>query len=158
VIVLHSLTKFLAVPGLRLGFMLGRQGLVSRMKLLRDPWNVNVMAQAAGVAGLADHEYRRETVALVAQEKEYMRQGLQSIPGMRVFPPSVNFVLTEFGDSGWDAFKLQEALNPHRILIRNCVNFCGLSDRYMRVAVKGPAENRRFLKVLKNIMCGADEE
>jgi len=156
VIVLHSLTKFLAVPGLRLGFMLGRPELAEQMKLLRDPWNVNVMAQAAGVAGLMDHEYRKETVALIAQEQEIMRRGLQAIPGIRALPPAVNFVLADLGDSGWDALKLQEALVPHRILIRNCANFDGLSRKYMRVAVKGHAENQRLLKVLKNIISGVD--
>jgi len=87
-----------------------------------------------------------------------MRIGLQAIPGVRVFAPAVNFVLAELGASGWDAVKLQDKLLTHRILIRNCANFEGLSDRYMRVAVKGPAENRRFLKVLKNIMVGADAQ
>ena len=153
---LHSLTKFLAVPGLRLGFMLGRPELVQRMKLLRDPWNVNVMAQAAGVAGLADREYRQASVALITLEKEKMRVGLQAIPGIRAFPPAANFVLAELGETGWDAARLQEALGPHRILIRNCANFVGLSDTYMRVAVKGPEENQRFLRILNMIICGVD--
>lgn len=161
VIVLHSLTKFLAVPGLRLGFLLGRPELVGRMKQLRDPWNVNVMAQAAGVAGLADHEYRRKTVAMIAREKEIIRQGLRSIPGIRVFPASVNFVLAEFGDFdefGRDTSSLQEVLLPHRILIRNCSNFGGLSGRFMRVAVKAPHENQRFLQVLHQIVSGVEVE
>ena len=158
VIVLQSLTKFLAVPGLRLGFLLGRSEIVDRMKLLRDPWNVNVMAQAAGVAGLADLSYRRETTALIGQEKETMRLGLQSISGIHVLPPSVNFVLADLGDSGWDAPRLQDKLAAHRILIRNCANFGGLSSRYMRVAVKSAAANQRFLSVLKNIMYGADAQ
>ena len=158
VLVLQSLTKFLAVPGLRLGFMLGERDLVEQMKTLRDPWNVNVMAQAAGVAGLADQEYRRKTVELITQEKERMRCTIQSIPGIRVFPPSVNFILANIGDSGWDASRLQEALLQHRILIRNCANFDGLSDQYIRLAIKGPTENQRFLDVLKKIMLGVDSE
>lgn len=156
VIVLHSLTKFLAVPGLRLGFMLSRPELAERIKCLRDPWNVNVMAQTAGVAGLLDQEYRLKTVALIEQEKEKMFRGLQSIKSVRVFPPAVNFVLADLSDSGWDAGKLQEALMGYRILIRNCANFVGLSNRYMRVAVKGSGENQRFLRILNKIIIGVD--
>jgi len=70
----------------------------------------------------------------------------------------VNFILAELGDSGWDSAKLQEALMAHRILIRNCANFGGLSSCYIRVAVKGPIENLRFLTVIKNIMVGVDTE
>lgn len=158
VIVLHSLTKFLAVPGLRLGFLLARPELVKRMKCLRDPWNVNVLAQIAGVAGLSDSEYRRATVTMIDQEKEKMRVGLQAIPGIQVFPPAVNFVLADLGESGWDSEKLQAALLEHRILIRNCANFDGLSKKYMRVAVKGDDANQRFLRILNQIINGAGGE
>lgn len=154
--VLHSLTKFLAVPGLRLGFLLGSAGLVERMRSLRDPWNVNVMAQAAGVAGLADQEYRRRTVELITREKDALRAGLESIPGIRTFPPAVNFILTDLRQTGWDAPSLQAALLPHRVLVRNCANFGGLSDRHVRVAVKTAADNGRFVELLKSIMLGAD--
>jgi threonine-phosphate decarboxylase len=156
VVVLHSLTKFLAVPGLRLGFMLGAPELAEQMKKLRDPWNVNVLAQAAGVAGLADQEYRRRTVALINQEKESLRNALETIPGIRVFPPAVNFILADIGDAGWDAGRLQAALLPYRILIRSCANFDALSDRFIRMAVKNPQDNQRLISVLKKIMLGVD--
>jgi threonine-phosphate decarboxylase len=156
--VLHSLTKFLAVPGLRLGFLFGREGLVRRIKSLRDPWNVNVMAQAAGVAGLADVEYRQATVNLIQQEKERIFTGLQGIPGFRPYPPAVNFVLADVGGAGWDAARLQEALWPHKLLIRNCANFTGLSARYMRVAVKNPQDNQRLLSIINKIVCGEDAQ
>ena len=155
--VLHSLTKFLAVPGLRLGFLLAEPALVQRLELLRDPWNVNVMAQAAGVAGLQDAVYRQETVRLVSREKDAMREQLQTIQGIKVLPPSVNFVLVELNATGWTAERLQQRLWQERILIRNCASFSGLSDRYIRLAVKQPAENRRLIGLLKKIMC-KDEE
>ena len=154
--VLHSLTKFLAVPGLRLGFMLGRPDLVRQMKFLRDPWNVNVMAQAAGVAGLSDGEYRRETVALVGREKEKLWAGLQQIVGIEPLPPAVNFVLARLSSTGWDAVRLQETLWQEQVLIRNCASFSGLSASYMRVAVKKPEENLRLLALLERILCGED--
>lgn len=156
VVVLHSLTKFLAVPGLRLGFMLGAPKLVEQLKKLRDPWNVNVMAQAAGVAGLADQEYRCRTVAMINQEKESLRNALETIPGIRIFPPAVNFILADIGDTGWDADRLQAALLPYRILIRSCANFDALSDRFVRMAVKAPKDNQVLINALKKIMLGVD--
>jgi threonine-phosphate decarboxylase len=155
VIILHSLTKFLAVPGLRLGFMLARPELADRLKKLRDPWNVNVLAQVAGVAGLADDEYRRRTLDLIAAEKENLRQGLQALPGVRVWPPAVNFILADIAGSGWTAPKLATALREHRILIRNCANFGGLSEDFIRVAVKDAEKNRRLLATLNQIWGGA---
>jgi threonine-phosphate decarboxylase len=157
VTVLHSLTKFLAVPGLRLGFLLGQPALVQQLEKMRDPWNVNVMAQAAGVAGLKDLAYRQETVRLVGREKEDMARGLQAISGIKVLPPSVNFVLVGLGATGWNAELLQQRLWQERILIRNCASFTGLSDRYIRLAVKQQAENQRLIDLLKMIMCKEEE-
>jgi threonine-phosphate decarboxylase len=153
VTVLHSLTKFLAVPGLRLGFLLGQPALVQQLEKMRDPWNVNVMAQAAGVAGLQDLAYRQETVRLVAQEKQALSSQLQAIPGIKVLPPSVNFILADLGTTGWTAERLQQRLWQERILIRNCASFTGLSDCYIRLAVKQPTENQRLTELLKTIMC-----
>ena len=152
--ILHSLTKFLAIPGLRLGFLLASEKLVEKVKSLRDPWNVNVMAQVAGVAGLSDHEYRQQTLSLVQQEKEYMFSEFHALPGFHPLPPAVNFMLADISASGWDAPKLQAALAPYRILVRNCGNFPGLSSSFIRVAVKSPAENRRFINIVKSIIVG----
>ena len=155
--VLHSLTKFLAVPGLRLGFLLGQPALVQQLEKMRDPWNVNLMAQVAGVAGLQDLAYRQETVRLVGREKDSMALGLQAIPGIKVLPPSVNFVLVGLGATGWNAELLQQRLWQERILIRNGASFTGLSDRYIRLAVKQPAENQRVIELLRMIMCKEEE-
>jgi len=154
--VLHSLTKFLAIPGLRLGFLLTAENLAQKLRSLRDPWNVNVMAQAAGVSGLADLDYRQQTIELVQQQKEYLFQEFQKLPGFRPLPPSVNFMLADIRGSGRDAGRLQQELWPQRIMIRNCENFIGLSSSYIRVAVKSPAENRRLVKVLKKLIYGED--
>jgi threonine-phosphate decarboxylase len=155
--ILHSLTKFLAVPGLRLGFLLTEPGLARRLGLLRDPWNVNVMAQAAGVAGLKDLAYRQETLRLVTEQKDWLKNELQSIPGIKPFIPSVNFILADIGGTGWSAAALQQRLWADRILIRNCTSFSGLSDSYIRLAVKRPAENRQLMARLKSIIDKEEE-
>lgn len=155
--ILHSLTKFLAVPGLRLGFLLAEPLLVKQLNLLRDPWNVNVMAQAAGVAGLQDLAYRQETVRLVGEQKTWLYNQLQSISGIKAFHPSVNFILADLEKTGWHAERLQQCLWQDRILIRNCASFSGLSNHYIRLAVKRPADNRQLIARLKSII-GKEEE
>jgi threonine-phosphate decarboxylase len=158
VTVLHSLTKFLAVPGLRLGFLVGRPELVRRMALLRDPWNVNVMAQVAGVAGLLDGKYRIATQEMISREKDLLWAGLSNIAGIKVFPPSVNFALLDLSKTGLNAAGLQEKLWEKRVLIRNCASFAGLSDRYVRLAVKTSAENRYIIGMINSILSGEDVE
>ena len=151
--VLHSLTKFLAVPGLRLGFLAATESLVQKLRVLRDPWNVNVMAQAAGVAGLADDNYRRQTIELVEAEKEFLFQAFKDLPDCKPLPPSVNFILADIKNSGWNSVQLQEALWADRIMIRNCETFEGLSSSYIRVAVRCPAENWQLIQAMQKLFC-----
>jgi threonine-phosphate decarboxylase len=89
--VLRSMTKFYALPGLRLGYLAGSSvdGLIEK----REPWQVNTLAELAGIASLADREYEEETMRVVEREREWLWKQLQSIPGLDPFPTSSNFFL-----------------------------------------------------------------
>ncbi|HEY6008248.1 MAG TPA: threonine-phosphate decarboxylase CobD [Geobacteraceae bacterium] len=147
VLVLRSLTKFYALPGLRLGYAIGSVPVIDRLSRLREPWSVNTLAQAAGLASLATDDYATATRALIAAERHRLMAGLAAINGLRPFPSVANYLLVEATD-GPSAGELAERLLAERILIRDCGNFRGLNDRFLRVAVRSPAENGRLLTAL----------
>jgi threonine-phosphate decarboxylase len=147
-VVFRSLTKFFAIPGLRLGFGIASENLVSLLELHHDAWNVNSLAQAAGVAALADREYQKETLHFVQQEKAWMFQAFSMLPGIYPFPPSVNFLLLR---SRIPSFRLSQMLKQKSILIRDCSNYPGLDERYLRVAVRLHRENVKLLGAMKQI-------
>jgi threonine-phosphate decarboxylase len=147
IIVLRSMTKFHAMPGLRLGYAVASKAIIERIASLREPWSVNTPAQAAGLASLADGEYAAATRKMMAAARQQLMAGLAAIPGLRPFPTAANFVLVQIVH-GPLAGELAERLIEERILIRNCANFKGLDDRFFRVAVRGRGENDRLLKAL----------
>lgn len=150
-IVLRSLTKFYALPGLRLGYALGSSSVIGRMRDLRLPWSVNTLAQVAGIAALADREYRERTPAETARRRQLLSAGLSSLPGVQVFPSAVNYLLCrlERGSSTELAGRL---LERDRIMIRSCSGFHGLDDRWFRVAVKLEADNLRLVEALGRLL------
>jgi threonine-phosphate decarboxylase len=143
-VVLRSMTKFYAIPGLRLGYALAAEPLTTRLAELRMPWSVNTLAQAAGLAALADDGHAGQTLAWLAEEREFLFAGLTSHPGVRVWPGAANYLLARL-DGGMTAAQLQERLIPELILIRDCGNFHGLDGRFFRVAVRTRQENERLL-------------
>ena len=157
-VVLHSLTKYLAIPGLRLGFLRAVESVTGLFGRNSIPWNVNVVAQAAGATGLRDSGYRQMTVNWLAKERNRFAESLSKIPGFKVFEPSVNFLLVDIQKSGWTADALQEKLWPHHIMVRNCANFIGLTSGYMRLAVRSEVENDRLAGLLHNIVCKEGEK
>jgi threonine-phosphate decarboxylase len=150
-VVLRSLTKFYALPGLRLGYAVAATGVIGRLAGLVPPWSVGNLAQAAGVAALADEGYREQTLRLVAGERAFLAGGMRSIPGLLPYPAAANFLLVEL-TGGATAAELWAQLFPRGILIRDCGNFIGLTERFFRVAVRGREENERLLAALGEVL------
>ncbi|MGB3296516.1 MAG: threonine-phosphate decarboxylase CobD [Phormidesmis sp.] len=149
-VVVRSLTKFYSLPGLRLGYAIAQPDTLKRWQQWRDPWSVNVLAAAAGVAALGDRAFQQQTWAWLAAANAQMYEGLSNLPGLSVLPSCANFFLVGCEVS---ALALQsELLERHRIYIRDCVSFAELGDRYFRVAVKTPADNQRLVSALAGVL------
>ena len=154
VLTLRSMTKFYAVPGLRLGYAVGPEGLMQRLRAAREPWSVNTLAQEVGLAVLEDSEFAARTHELVAEERAFLLEGLAANALLEPFPTSVNFVLVRIKDPGIACDALRDALIPKGVVIRHCSNFPGLGGRYFRVAVRTRPENERLLSSLSEAVSG----
>ena len=147
-VLLRSMTKFFAIPGLRLGYAIAAPQTIEALASLQDPWNVNTAAQVAGIASLADADYRRRTREYIDRERERLAAGLAAIAGLRVFPSRANYLLVEITDGGTTAGELRARLVQSGLLIRDCGNFQGLDGRFFRVAVRLREENELLLRSL----------
>ena len=145
--VVQSLTKIFAIPGLRLGFAVVEENLARRLNLSKDVWNVNFLAQKAGVAALSDEDFLQRTRDWLAVEKKFFVERLEKLRGVKVFPPTVNFVLFRHEQ----AEKILTELRREKILLRSCANFAGLDGKYLRSAIRSREENLRLFDVLEKI-------
>lgn len=155
-IILHSLTKFYAIPGLRLGFSLTNRELTKELHNGKDPWNVNTLAQNAGVAALKDEGYQRESKDFIKTVNMDLYHRLLAIPGLKPYVPSVNFILINIKATNMTAQELGQALAAHNILIRNCSNYPGLSSDYIRIAVKNIEQNNVLIAALQQVLGGKE--
>jgi len=144
VILMRSMTKFYAIPGLRLGYLLAAPALIERTERQLPPWSINALAQAAGIAALADAPFAEATLRWLRTERPFLVAGLHKIPGVQVFSGLVNYVL--FRTATPD---LQAQLAQRGILIRSCAAYPGLGPAYYRVAVRTRAENERLLHAMQ---------
>lgn len=145
-IVLKSLTKFFALAGLRVGYLISSRAIIKRMLELQYPWNVNVLAQAVSREVIKDKEYIKKSRALISREMVYLFEHLRAIKGLKAFAPGSNFILCKLeGAKIKSANKLQERLLRYCLLIRDCGNFRGLNERFFRVAVRTRRENSELI-------------
>ncbi|HKX29619.1 MAG TPA: threonine-phosphate decarboxylase CobD [Blastocatellia bacterium] len=143
--VLRSLTKFYAMPGLRLGYGVCGAELAAAVREQIDPWPVSAIALEAGVAALSEPEYDARSILVNAQAREEFAAALRGI-GLQVFPSSANFLLAKL--PGGSGAELAGRLEAERILIRRGDSFRGLGDRYIRLAVRSEEDNRRLVSLI----------
>lgn len=148
VVVVRSMTKFYAIPGLRLGYAVAGPSLIREMKRLQVPWSVNHLAQKAGVLALQDLDYERRSRQLISVERSWLSRELARL-GCHTYEGAANFLLVRLGNHRMDADELQRRLGIEGILIRCCTTFIGLNDQYFRVAVRTRTENERFILALE---------
>ena len=148
-IVLRSMTKFFALAGLRIGYLFGCSKIISNLKQYKEPWSLNTLGEAAAIASITDKAYIEKSLAFMDAERGFLLSELQNIRGIKVYKPAANYILMRLND-GMNANLLQEKLiREHRILIRDCSNYEGLDENFVRVAVRNRADNERLIEGLK---------
>jgi len=146
-VVLRSLTKFYAMPGLRIGYLLGASKVVDLLKDRQPPWSVNSLAQEVSCAVLQDDVYAIKSRAFMKNERSRFVRGLRSLSGLRVYSSVANFVLIEL-PAAICAGEVADRLASGRLLVRDCSTLPGLTAQMIRVAIRTAKENRRLLAAL----------
>jgi threonine-phosphate decarboxylase len=145
-VVLRSLTKFYAMPGLRVGYAVCSVRLAARISQQIDAWSVSTVALEAARAALDQDEFDAESRGANAQARREFANALDSI-GLQVFPSVTNFLLVKLPRGS--GAELAGWLESERILIRRCNSFSGLGDAYMRLAVRSSSDNRRLVSLIE---------
>jgi histidinol-phosphate aminotransferase len=146
-VVLRSFSKWAGLAGLRLGYGAFPQEIVGHLWKIKQPYNVNVAAQVAGLASLADLDYLQVNLALLIAERERLFWALGQFPYLQPYPSHANFILCRV--RGRDALALKESLAARGILIRYYAS-PGLSD-HVRFSVGTPEQTNRLVAEMKQL-------
>jgi len=150
-LILRSMTKYFAIPGLRLGYAICNKPLAERLESMSGPWSVNTLALTAGVAALQDMKHNRKTLEYIRQEKAKLCELLGQFSQLKVYPSNANYLLLEIMNNQTSK-EIKEELLLHRILIRDCASFTGLTDKFFRIAVRTEKENVSLIEKLARIL------
>ncbi len=144
ILVLRSMTKDYAIAGLRLGYAVADEAIIQALVNVRPAWNVNALAQSAGLAALHDEAHQRETLMKLQVEKQKLIAGLKDL-GFDLIPSHTNYFLLPVAHGA----DFRQKLLAHGILVRDCASF-GLPT-YVRIATRMAKENARLLESVKQV-------
>ena len=152
IIVVHSFTKFYAVPGLRIGAAFTNETLITQLQQYIPSWSVNTLAQAYTKAALNDVDYIKRTKQELNEERAFMYNALDVIEGITVYPPSANFILFQVNQEGITANYINEELKKYNMIVRNCDSYVGLTNHWVRIAIKDHDTNIKLVDKLTDIL------
>ena len=142
VIVVRSMTKMYAIPGIRLGYIVANPSIIKEIKALAPHWNVNGLAAQIGAVCLQEEQYREQAIQYSNIEREKMTQFLTD-NGCNVTDSVTNFISFTLG-SGRDSNKLYEDMLTRGIVLRHSQNFRGMDGRWLRIGMKNDASHERL--------------
>ena len=144
VIVLRTFSKIYGLAGLRIGYGVGRADIVDYLNRVRQPFNVNSLAQAAALAALDDKAHLKETINVNAEGLRYLYTVLDSM-GVEYVPTEANFFLIKVGNGK----AVYDGLLRLGVIVRPMASY-GMPE-FIRLTVGTPAENKRFVKAFKQV-------
>lgn len=147
-IVVKSLTKFFAFPGIRIGYGIsGNKEIINKISKVSISWSINTVAAMGAASALKQKQYISDSINYVNKQREFLYNELSKIKKIHVFKPSVNFILFRTSDND-----LREKLLKEGIIIRSCHNYIGLENGYYRVAVRTEEENIKLIEALRKVL------
>ena len=145
-IVLRSLTKSFGLAGIRIGYAVSSKYVVSVLKKIKIPWSVNTMAEYAAISSLNDKSHLSRTNFLIKKEYAFLKKNISKIKDLEFIESSTNFILIK---SKQDSTKLQKKLLDKKILVRDCKNFSGLNNHFIRIAIRSHKDNLKLVTALE---------
>jgi len=143
-LIIRSMTKDYGLTALRLGYAIGHPNLIREIRCQLPPWNVNGLAQAAGIAAVQDSAYLDVTLEKVREAKSGLVRALEN-DHWDVSAGEANYVIVNVGSAQHARLSLARL----GLLVRDCQSF-GLPE-YIRIAVRRPGENRRLVAALADL-------
>jgi histidinol-phosphate/aromatic aminotransferase/cobyric acid decarboxylase-like protein len=147
------MTKFFALPGLRVGYLMSQAKNIEQVRRHQEPWSCNALAQRAGIASLQDTAYIQKTISYVREARRALQDDLRRIAHLTVYDSQANFLLLRLhGSAPLSLSGLYEQLLSRGIMIRTCEDFNGLDGSFFRIAVRNKNDNRRLVAELRTIL------
>jgi histidinol-phosphate aminotransferase len=144
VVLLRSMTKDYALTGLRLGYAIASENVIANLQAFQPDWSVNGLAQAAGLAALADTEYLPRARQAIDQAKSLLSDRLDRL-SLTVHPSAANFLLVNVGDASvW-----HDKLMRLGLFVRDCTSF-GLPE-HIRIGIRSMADCQRLIEAMETV-------
>ncbi|MEZ7893262.1 MAG: histidinol-phosphate transaminase [Candidatus Wallbacteria bacterium] len=148
IITMRTFSKLYGLAGLRVGYAIANPEIIKYFNIVRGPFNINMLAQAAGIACVNNTDHAKKSKELCVTEKKYLYQEYKRL-GVEVTPTEANFILVKIDDK-YDGQKIVDSLLRAGIIVRP-MGAWGFNDNYMRITIGTHEQNVKLINALEKI-------
>ncbi|MCY4419227.1 MAG: histidinol-phosphate transaminase [Cytophagales bacterium] len=148
-IILRSLGKSFALPGLRMGYVIASPSVIARMTKHAPSWNLNSLAYATASYIFTHYEDMLPNISALLDESKSLQKAIHAIPGYRVSESPLHYFLVSLKKKESAQTLKTYLLKEHNLLIRDASTFRGLGSEYFRISTQTPQKNQQLLKALQ---------
>lgn len=146
-IVVRTFSKFFALAGIRIGYAVGNENIISAIENTRPPFCISNVASKVGVAAINSIDYYRGIRDKIIEERERLAKNLKEFDFLEVYPSEANFLLVKVNKKEGISKKLEEK----GIIVRDLTGLMGLDGTYLRITIGTEEENDRLVELLQEI-------
>jgi len=149
-LIMRSLTKCFAIPGMRLGFGISNKTTADALNKARLTWNLDSLAVEAGIFYMDNaDDHMKASRAYVKKEREWLADEIKMIEGIKPLPASANYFLADVSGTGMSSGDFTDKMLGERIIVRDCGSFH--MQGFIRLAVRSHEDNVRLVNALKKV-------
>ncbi len=151
--VLRTFSKYFGLAGARVGYAVGDAELLRYMEVIRPPFNVNLLGEAAALGALADPDFLDRVWDQMKGQREMLLEALSHISGVRMWPSETGVLTFDVGGTGRTGPAVTEALAGRGVVVVDCRSYAGLEGRdVIRISIGSETQNRRFIEALQDAL------
>jgi len=148
----RSFTKIYGIPGIRIGYGIAHENLIKKMINFQNLWPVSVIAQEIIINLLENKEILAKSRKNIENERNFIISELDKFEVIKIYPSDSNFLLINIQKTGLNAREFRSILLNHKIIVRDCSNYDGLNDYYIRIGLQKHLHNEKLIKLIKYIL------
>jgi histidinol-phosphate aminotransferase len=153
--VLRTFSKYHGLAGARVGYAVGDPNLLKYMEIVRPPFNVNLLGEAAVLGALDDTTFLERVWSAIGEQRRILLDQLSAMPGIRTWPVETGVLTFDVTGTGWTSPELTEALASRGVVVVDCRSYRGLEKAdLIRISIGLESHNRRFLAALHEVLQG----
>ena len=136
---------------MRIGYIVAHADNIKKLNKYQIPWSVNAVAQQVAQMMLEYATYRKASLEMIEKERSFLLKELGGFDNLQVYSPAANYILLKVMDKKPTSHEIRKECIDKGILIRDCANFRGLNQKFIRIAVRTRKENKVMLKIMKTM-------